>query len=254
VSSYNALNIDLNRRFSGGLQVRAVYTFSKSLDDGGTLATAVGANAPAFVMYPGNTRLDWGLSTFDVRNLGVINSVYQLPFGRGRRFANSFTNWKNSLVGGWSLASIVTLQSGFPFTPQLGFNPTNNGDSRNPIRPSWNATFNGPVILGSPNEYFNPEAFVVPAAGTYGNVGRDVLQGPGLVTLDASLLKDFVLSERMKLQFRSEFFNVLNHANFSTPNPIVFTAAGAGPSSTAGVISATSTTSRQIQFGLKLLW
>jgi hypothetical protein len=146
------------------------------------------------------------------------------------------------------------VQSGFPFTPQLGFNPTNNGDTRNPIRPSWNPAFTGPVILGSPTRYFNPDAFIVPADGTYGNVGRDVLPGPGLATVDFSLLKDLPIRERMKLQFRSEFFNALNHTNFATPNPVVFTSAGSAPVSTAGVISATSTTSRQIQFGLKLLW
>jgi Carboxypeptidase regulatory-like domain len=254
LSSYNAFNVDVNRRFSGGLQVRGVYTFSKSLDNGGTLATAVGANAPAFVMYPGNTKLDWGLSTFDVRNLGVINSTYDLPFGRGRRFGSSAKGWVNTAVGGWSVAGVLTLQSGFPFTPQLGFNPTNNGDSRNPIRPSLNPSFTGPVILGSPNRYYDPNAFVVPPNGTYGNVGRDVLPGPGLATFDFSALKNFKVTEKVKLQFRSEFFNILNHTNFSTPNPVVFTSANSAASSTAGTISATSTTSRQIQFGLKLLW
>ncbi len=254
VSSYNALSLDLNRRLATGLQLRGVYTFSKSLDNGGTLATAVGANAPAFVMFPGNTRLDWGLSTFDVRSLGVINGTYELPFGRGRRFASSSRRGINTAIGNWSLASVLTLQSGFPFTPQLGFNPTNNGDSRNPIRPSWNASFTGPVILGSPTQYYNPNAFVVPPNGTYGNIGRDVLTGPGSATLDFSALKEFVVTEKVKLQFRSEFFNVLNHTNFATPNPVVYTSANSTPSSTAGVITSTSTTSRQIQFGLKLLW
>jgi hypothetical protein len=248
VSSYNALQVDLNHRLARGFQLRGVYTYSKSLDDGGTLATAVGANAPAFVMDPGNTKLDYGLSTFDVRNLAVLNGTYQLPFGKGRR------NLMDRAIGGWSVASVLTLQSGFPFTPQLGFNPTNNGDTRNPIRPSWNPAFSGPVVIGNQGQYYNPAAFLVPSNGTYGNVGRDVLTGPGLATLDFSALKELPLSEKLKLQFRSEFFNILNHTNFSTPNPVVFTSAGSAPSSTAGVISATSTTSRQIQFGLKLLW
>ncbi|MDQ2777088.1 MAG: hypothetical protein M3Y57_19535 [Acidobacteriota bacterium] len=116
------------------------------------------------------------------------------------------------------------------------------------------SAFLGPVVLGNPGQYYNPAAFWVPSNGTYGNVGRDVLTGPGLATLDFSALKELPLSEKLKLQFRSEFFNILNHTNFSTPNPVVFTSAGSAPSSTAGVISATSTTSRQIQFGLKLLW
>jgi hypothetical protein len=184
----------------------------------------------------------------------VINSTYDLPFGRGRRFASSAKGWINKAVGDWSVAGVLTLQSGFPFTPQLGFNPTNNGDSRNPIRPSLNPSFTGPVILGSPNRYYDPNAFVVPPNGTYGNVGRDVLPGPGLATFDFSALKNFKVTEKVRLQFRSEFFNILNHTNFSTPNPVVFTSANSAASSTAGTISATSTTSRQIQFGLKLLW
>jgi hypothetical protein len=152
------------------------------------------------------------------------------------------------------MSGIETLQSGLPFTPQLGFNPTNNGDTRNPIRPSWNPAFTGAVILGSANEYFNPNAFVVPTAGTYGNVGRDPLIGPGIAVLDFSALKNTRLSERVNLQFRAELFNILNRANFGTPNPVVFTSASSVPAPTAGVITSTSTTSRQIQFGLKLLF
>ena len=146
------------------------------------------------------------------------------------------------------------MQGGFPFTPQLGFNPTNNGDSRNPIRPSWNPAFSGSVIEGIPNQYFNPNAFAIPASGTYGNVGRNVLNGPGLATTDLSIAKNTAISEKLRAQFRAEFFNIFNRANFGTPNAVVFTSAGSAPSSTAGVITATASTSRQIQFGLKLLW
>jgi hypothetical protein len=246
LSSYNALQIDLSRRLTKGLQFRGVYTFSKSLDDGTALNSSVGVNAPGFVMYPLNPKLDWGPATTNARNLAVINATYELPF-------HSVGNWRK-LSNGWSLSAIETIQSGFPFTPELGYNPTNNGDSRNPIRPSWNPAFSGPVILGGPNLYYNPNAFVAPATGTYGNVGRDVLTGPGLATLDFSTTKNTQLSERLRLQFRAEFFNVFNRANFGTPNPVVFSSASATPSPTAGVITSTSTTSRQIQFGLKLLW
>ncbi len=142
----------------------------------------------------------------------------------------------------------------YAFTPQLGYNPSNNGDSRNPVRPSWNPAFTGPVILGGPNQYFNPNAFLPPTAGTYGNVGRNTLIGPGLAQLDFSVLKSAALTERTRLQFRAEFFNVLNRANFGTPNEVVFSSASSTPAPTAGVITGTSTTSRQIQFGLKLLW
>jgi Carboxypeptidase regulatory-like domain len=241
VSSYNALQVDVNHRFSHGLQFRGVYTWSKSLDDGTALNSSVGSNAPGFVMFPLFPKLDWGPSTSDVRHLAVINGSYELPFGRGQKY-----------LGGWSVSAIETIQSGFPFTPSLGYNPTNNGDSRNPIRPSVNPAFSGPVILGSPTQYYNPAAFINPAAGTYGNLGRDTLNGPGLATLDFSLLKVTPLTEKIKLQFRAEFFNILNHTNFGIPNTVVFTAAGTTPSPTAGVITSTSTSSRQIQFGLKL--
>jgi hypothetical protein len=248
LSSYQALTLDVNHRFSHGFQLRGVYTFSKSLDDGSAWNSSVGANAPGFVMFPLDPKLDWGPSNTDVRNLASINGSYELPFGK------HLHGWAEKLAGGWTLSAIGTFQSGFPFTPQLGYNPSNNGDSRNPVRPSLNPAFTGHVIEGGPNQYFNPAAFIVPATGTYGNVGRNTLVGPGLAELDASLLKNLSLSERTRLQFRAEFFNLANHANFGTPNAVVFTSASTVPSPTAGVITATSTTSRQIQFGLKLLW
>ncbi len=254
VSSYNALSVDVNRRFSNGLQVRGVYTFSKSLDDGTAWNSSVAANAPGFVMFPLDPKLDWGPSTTDVRNLAVINGAYELPFGTGKMFLKGVSGWRRALVDAWSISGIGTLQSGLPFTAQLGFNPTNNGDSRNPIRPSVNPAFTGNAIIGSRSEYFNPNAFVVPANGTYGNVGRDTLTGPGIAELDVSALKATRISERINLQFRAEFFNVLNHANFGIPNAIAFTSASATPAPTAGVITSTSTTSRQIQLGLKLLF
>ncbi len=253
-SSYNALQVDVNHHFNHGLQLRGVYTYSKSLDDGAAWNSSVAANSPGFVMFPLDPRLDWGLSPFDARRLAAINGTYELPFGTGKAFLNGGSGWERKLVSGWMLGGIETLQSGFPFTPQLGFNPTNNGDTRNPIRPSWNPAFHGNLIEGGPAQYFNPAAFIVPPNGTYGNVGRDVLIGPGLASLDLSLMKNTSLSERMSLQFRAEFFNILNRANFNTPNAVVFTSGSAGPSATAGVINSTSTSSRQIQFGLKLIW
>jgi hypothetical protein len=254
LSSYNALELDVNRRFRHGLQLRGVYTFSKSLDDGTAWNSSVGVNAPGFVMFPLNPKLDWGPSTSDVRNLAALNGSYELPFGSGRAHLQNLHGWTNKLASGWSISGIATLQSGFPFTPQLGYNPSNNGDSRNPVRPSWNPVFQGPVILGGPDQYFNPAAFLSPASGTYGNVGRDVLVGPGLASLDLSVLKDTAVTEKLRLQFRAEAFNLLNRANFGTPNAVVFSSASTVPAPTAGVVTSTSTTSRQIQFGLKLLW
>src|SRR4029077_13645251 len=177
-----------------------------------------------------------------------------------RRFANNVGGFSGSLIGGWSLSSIITAQTGFPFTPQLSYNPSNNGDTRNPVRPFLNPNFSGPVILGKPEQWFDPNAFLAPPAtgGFYGNVGRNTYIGPGLATWDFSVLKDTKLRERLNLQFRAEIFNLLNHTNFNTPNLIVFppptTANPTGLSGTAGTITSTSTSSRQVQFALKLLW
>jgi hypothetical protein len=150
----------------------------------------------------------------------------------------------------------VTVQGGFPFSPQLSYNPSNNGDTRNPVRPFRNPAFSGPVILGTPAKWFNQNAFLAPAntaanGGFYGNVGRDTLIGPGLATWDFSVLKDTKIREQMSLEFRAEIFNLLDRANFNMPNEVVFTPSGTSP--TAGVITSTSTTARQVQFGLKLL-
>jgi hypothetical protein len=260
VSSYNALQVDANRRFSHGFSLRGVYTWSKTLDDGDSLNQTAAANAPGLVSNPFNLRADWGPATYDVRNIGVISSLYELPFGRGKPFASGLDGWRNHGVSGWSVNSIVTWQGGFPFTPQLSYNPANNGDTRNPVRPFVNPDFKGPVILSKPAQWFNPNAFIAPpsSGGFYGNLGRDTLTGPGLATWDFSLLKDTSLREGLRLQFRAEFFNLLNRANFNTPNLIVFTPPTAtnptGLSGTAGAITSTSTTARQVQFSLKLLW
>ncbi|HZU28751.1 MAG TPA: carboxypeptidase-like regulatory domain-containing protein [Bryobacteraceae bacterium] len=233
-SSYNALQLEFTRRFSRGLSVRGVYTWSKTIDDGDSLNATTSGGEPALASNPFNLRADRGLANFDVRNAAAIAATYS--------------------VRNWTLNSMVTMQSGFPFTPQLSYNPSNNGDSRNPVRPFVNPAFTGPVILGTPEKWFNPAAFLpVPInSGFYGNLGRDTLMGPGLATWDFSLLRDLVARDQLRLQFRAEVFNLLNRANFNTPNAVTFTPAGVSP--TAGVITSTSTTSRQIQFGVKLLW
>ena len=259
-SSYNALQVDLNHRFSQELSLRGVYTWSKALDDGDSLNQTAANNAPGLVSNPFNLRADWGPATYDVRNLGVVSALYEMPFGRGKALASGLEGWSNALVSGWSVDSIVTLQAGFPFTPQLSYNPSNNGDTRNPVRPFLNPAFTGPVVLGKPAQWFNPGAFIAPPStgGFYGNLGRDSFTGPGLATWDFSVLKDTSLREGLRLQFRAEIFNLLNRANFNTPNLIVFTPPRAtnptGLSGTAGAITSTSTTARQVQFGLKLLW
>ena len=259
-STYNALQVDVTRRFSHGLSIRGVYTYSKALDDGDSLNQTTAGNAPGLVSNPYNLGADKGRATFNATHVGVINAMYALPFGEGQKYATGFEGWKGALISGWSLASIVTLQTGFPLTPQLSYNPSNNGDTRNPVRPFLNPAFTGPIVLGNPTKWFNPAAFIAPPSnsGFYGNAGRDTFTGPGLGTWDFSVLKDTTIRERLHLQFRAEIFNLLNRANFNTPNLIVFTPPTAtnptGVSGTAGAITSTSTTARQVQFGLKLLW
>jgi len=253
-SAYNALQVDLNHRFSQGFSIRGVYTWSKTIDDGSSLNATTSGNEPALVSNPFDLRADRGLANFDVRNVAAVTASYALPFGPGKHFQTATSGIANALASGWTINSVVTLQGGFPFTPQLSYNPSNNGDTRNPVRPFVNPAFMGPVILGNPNQWFNPAAFLAPptASGFYGNLGRDTLTGPGLATWDLSFHKDTRIRERLNLQLRVEVFNLLNRANFNTPNAVVFTPAGVSPS--AGVITNTATPSRQLQFGLKLLW
>ena len=239
-SSYNALQLDVSHRFSHGLQFRANYTWSKDLDMNSALTGAQGNNQAQMILDRNDLHRDWGPSAYNIPNSGSISGTYDLPFGKGKRW------------GGWQFNTIVTLESGFPFTPLIGSNQSGDGDTRTPDRPSFNPAFSGTVVLGNPNQWFNPAAFVLPAAGTYGNVGRGGYSGPGLTNVDASLFKSTAISERANLQFRAEVFNLLNTANFGTPNTTVFSSGAISPS--AGLITATNTTSRQIQFGLKLIF
>ncbi len=253
-SSYNALQLELNRNYQSSVSLRGSYTWSKTIDDGDSPNATTSGGEPALASNPFNLKADRGLANFDVRNVAVIALVYDLPFGRGKHFRARASGFDNTVLSGWTVNSLITIQSGFPFTPQLSYNPSNNGDTRNPVRPFVNPLFKGPVVLGNVNEWFNPAAFLAPPnnSGFYGNLGRDTLTGPGLGTWDFSLMKNTPVREGASLQFRAEFFNLLNRPNFNTPNAVVFTPSGLSP--TAGVITSTATTSRQIQFALKLLW
>jgi hypothetical protein len=269
-AGYNALEVDVRRSYANGLQLRGNYTWSKNLDDGSAWNTSVSANTPAFVSVPQLPNLDWGPAATDVRHIVSLNGSYDLPFGHGHRIGAGFGPATNTAISGWTISAISNLQSGFPFSPQLGYNPTGSGDTRNPVRPDLNPNFHGSLYAhGSTaaraNQFFNPAAFLAPAAGAVGNLRRDTLTGPGFANLDLSLAKTTAIHERLRAQFRAEFFNVLNHTNLQTPNPVVFSS---GPqqsstaatreqdavvSPTAGVVTAAAT-SRQIQFGLKLLF
>ena len=235
-----------------GLQFRGNFTWSKSLDMNSGLTGAQSSNEAQMILNRNDLSQDWGPSALNAERQASISGSYALPFGHGKRWMNNTSGVGDKLASGWQLNVIETLLSGFPITPQIGANRSGDGDTRNPDRPSLNPAFTGPVVTGNPNQWFNPNAFILPAAGTYGNVGRGVYWGPGLAETDLSVLKTTAIRENVNLQFRAEFFNLLNHSNFGTPNAIVFSGTSFSPS--AGLITTQATTPRQIQFGLKLIF
>jgi hypothetical protein len=251
-SRYNALQTEVTHRFSSSLQFRANYTWAKNMDMNSGLTGAQSQNQSQMIMDRNDLRRDWGPSALGVTSQASISARYELPFGHGKHWMRNSSGIENKLLGGWQLNGITTLLSGFRFTPVIGANRSGDGDTRNPDRPSLNPAFNGPVVLGTQAQWFNPNAFVLPAFGTYGSLGRGVFTGPGLANLDVSLFKSTTLTERVGLQFRAEFFNVLNHTNLGTPNATVFS--GTSANASAGLITTLATTPRQIQFGLKLIF
>jgi hypothetical protein len=253
-SNYNALQIDLTHRYSHGLQFRLNYTFSKSLDNHSSSFLAnSGVGGTTTFLDPRNPNLDWGPSNFNIESRISGNLGYELPIGKGKAVLGSAGRIPDAIFGGWQINAIVGAQTGFSVTPLVGFNQSANGDSRNPDRVSLNPNFSGNIITGTPGQWFNPAAFLLPAAGTFGDAGRGILSAPGLLSVDGSMFKTFRFGERATLQFRAEFFNAPNHTNFGWPVISTFTSAGA-VSSSAGVITSTLSTSRQLQFGLKLGW
>jgi hypothetical protein len=251
-SSYNALEADLTRRLSHGLELRAAYTWSKNLDLNSGLTGAQAQNQAQMIMDANDLHRDWGRSALNVTSESSTSVTYELPFGMGQRWLPSVSGLSGKLINGWQVNAITTLMTGFPFTPLLGSNRSGDGNTRNPDRPSLNPSFTGPISTGTQVQWFNPNAFLLPAAGTWGDLGRGVFTGPGLASVDFSIFKNTVLSERVNMQFRSEFFNLLNRTNLGTPNATVFSGSSISPS--AGLITTLATTPRQIQFGLKLIF
>jgi hypothetical protein len=255
-SSYNALQVDLTRRLSQGLQFRADYTWSKNLDLNSGLTGAQAQNQAQMILDRNDLRRDWGPSALNPTSQSSLSTTYELPFGQGRRWLNNAGGLAGKLISGWQVNGIVALLTGFPFTPQFGSNRSGDGNTRNPDRPSLDPSFTGPVVLGQQARWYDPAAFLKPAAGpaagTFGNVGRGVYGGPGLAEVDLSIFKNTALSEHVNLQFRSEIFNLLNRTNLGTPNATVFSGPAVSPS--AGLITTLATTPRQIQFGLKLIF
>jgi hypothetical protein len=258
-SSYNALEVGLVKRMSKGLQFQVSYTWAKLLDDTqGTRGDQLYSSA--FRADPFGNVYDRGLATFDVPQTVVINAIYNLPSPKiQERVLSTLTN-------GWGLSGIFTAHSGFPFTPAETVERSSSGVSGGSTgfggidRPNWNPAFTGNVINGGPTQYFNPNAFVLQPVGQLGNLGRDVLLGPGFADLDFAVKKDTrmpFLGEAGSLEFRAEFFNIFNRPNFTDPNPAVFSGAATDtgtPLSTAGQITATVSTSRQIELSLRVIF
>jgi len=251
-SSYHSLNVSLVKRASHGITFKTNYTYGRVIDLNSAILAPSAGNEPPDVFSPYNLRLNRGVASYSLQHQFNGNFSYQMPFGNGQRFGNGASGVVDHLIGGWQWNGIVNAQGGFPFTPLAGSNISGTGDANQSDVPNWNPDFKGPVILGKPDQWFDPRAFVVPTPGTFGNVSRGSLRGPGLVSFDTSLFKRIKINETLNLQFRAEAFNVFNHANFSYPNQIIF--AGNNYSSSAGVISTTATSSRQLQFALKLMF
>jgi hypothetical protein len=263
---YNAMQVDVNRRLTQGLQFRGNYTWSKGMDMGTALTNVGGANVGGGVLDVTNLKREWSPSTFDVTHQFSANFLYELPFGQGKTLLGNAHGLANKLASGWQLNGIVTRLTGFPGTVGTGSNNSGTGNSSAPDRPNLAPGKNGNITsgvtagcgpevpagqqLGTPTMWFDPCSFTVPAPGTFGNVGRGTIRGPGLVNLDVSLFKTTHLTERLALQFRAEVFNILNHTNFGFPSMVAFD--GGVQSGVAGSISRTATNSRQIQFGMKL--
>ncbi|HZS53793.1 MAG TPA: TonB-dependent receptor [Bryobacteraceae bacterium] len=242
-SSYNGLQLSAEKRFSAGLSFLGAYTYSKSLDEGAGGNSSTGESR-INIQNPRNVAADYGLSNFDYKQRFTLSAIYDLPFGHGRKFLGNANAIENVVAGGWQVTSIVTLQSGAPFSVSLATPTANTGTF---TRPNRICDGNLPTSQQSISEWYNISCFVAPPIYTFGNAGRNILIGPGLATWDLGGDKDFRLTERFGLQFRSEFFNVLNHANFGLPN-------GSIGSTAAGTVTTVITNARQIQFALRLHW
>lgn len=267
-SAYHSLAVDFNKRFSRGFFFGAAYTWSKSLDEGSNTFSdneSTNTSGAPYAYFPGI--IQKGVSDFDITHRFVLNYSWEVPT------SGSLTGVPRVLLAGWVIGGIFTAQTGPPFSVTLQRDRARTGDSRvsstsGGQRPDFNPApgcTTNPVNPGDPSNYLqtviNPltgrsewKCFSFPALGTLGNLGRNTLRGPGLQEFDFSLFKNFTLSERFRLQFRSEFFNLLNHANFQAPKVKVFDGGGVPIVTASQLTSPTQTTEREIQFGLKLSW
>ena len=236
-SWYDAGYVNVRHRYQRGFTLLANYTWSKNLSD------APDFRSPMFEssipQNNSNLEAEKGPSC-DVRHRFALSAVYDIP--KVDNFA-----WSTAVTKNWQLSTVYQVQTGFPFTVSVFGDTANSGTvlGENPIR----ANYTGAPIFGSgthtAQEWFSPAAFATPKAFTFGDVGRNSVYGPGLQTLDLALARDFGISERMKFQFRGEFFNALNHTNLGTPDRFVNTPQ-------FGTITQATTPGRQVQLSARL--
>lgn len=240
-SSYNSLQLRFQQNLSDGLTLLGAYTLSKSFDDASSFFASTGD--PNFPQDSNNVRAERALSNFDVRHRVSLSYSYDIPGPKGN-------DWARRIFAGWQTFGIIQVQGGRPFTVALLSTNDNSNTGRSVLGFGAN---DRPNIVGSASvaqqseaAWFNTAAFVVPPFGSFGNAGRNILEGPGFATFNTSLVKNISATERLNVQFRTEFFNLFNRTNYSLPDNFV-------GSPTFGRITS-SGEPRHIQFGLKLLW
>jgi hypothetical protein len=225
--------------------VLSAYTFGKALDD--TSGVRPGGGDTLFVNNPWcNTTCEYARSSYDVRHRWVTSALVELPFGRGRRFGEGMPAVLDAVVGNWRLGGILTLESGSPVTPNAGRDTTNIGVGAG----------NRPNLVGDPNlpsdertvdRWFRTEAFAQPPPFTFGDAGRNIVQGPGIINIDMSLTKRIPVGAARSLEFRAEVFNAANHPIWGLPNVNLSNAA-------YGRITSTRIDSRQIQLAVRFMF
>jgi hypothetical protein len=242
-SFYNSLQVSFEKRLSRGFQLRTNYTYSKNIDDGSITITQGGDND--MTQDPDDRRAERGLSNYDLRHYFVAFTTHDLPSFKGPAW----------LTQGWQVNTISSVASGNPFSVLVGYDHARAKfqAGTSPQRPDLSLGASNNPVLGGPDRYYDASAFLLPEAGYYGNLGRNTLIGPGLFTVDVSVNKRFAITEEVGLQFRVEMFNSLNHPNFSIPSQrTVFSSSGTVGS--AGRITSTQTSARQLQLGMKLIF
>jgi hypothetical protein len=247
-SEYNALQTKLQHRFASGVSILVNYTYSHAL--GNASNANLGAQNNDAFRWIAHPEWEHGNLDFDVRHRFVASYIWDLPFGRGKRFGSDVNTFADRLIGGWQLSGITTISSGTWFTvTDANGNFANSDGQQRPDAVAGQNPNGKPCVAGTS---FNTCAFTDPALGSFGNVGQNTIQGPGVNNWDLSILKNIPVGEKRRFEFRTEFFNLPNHANF------LFAKAGPQNSNNSTVFGTPSfgyvtaaRAPRQIQFGLK---